>query len=301
MRRRAALLGSTANSEAGASSEAIGCHGALWHSSRASACCPWALCPSLAPEEGGEKLGHKLPNRRAFPSNFYCRWACSSVCECGLLHRAADVSLCANVCRGRQQPDRGCRCIQAVEHREHVRPPAPELVIQRGRTASSMSSAAEASPAGSGQLAGKEVLVIGGTQFMGRHVVSSLLSHGAHVTILNRGKTPNPFKGDACVTHLRCDRLNEGKRFRALLAAGPGPVAGHTQCGAGKEGGGMTGAWSGWDAVIDFVCFRKKGMEDILSQAHAIGHYVFISSDSGKLHSTALREFLRPLCLIPEK
>jgi uncharacterized protein YbjT (DUF2867 family) len=36
-------------------------------------------------------------------------------------------------------------------------------------------------------LAGKDVLVVGGTQFMGRHLVSSLLAHGARVTLLNRG------------------------------------------------------------------------------------------------------------------
>eukprot|EP00802_Teleaulax_amphioxeia_P021254 Tamp_21597.p1 GENE.Tamp_21597~~Tamp_21597.p1 ORF type:complete len:359 (-),score=75.45 Tamp_21597:59-1135(-) len=35
-----------------------------------------------------------------------------------------------------------------------------------------------------------------------------------------------------------------------------------------------------WDAVIDFVCFRKKGMKDIVAQAQAIEHYIFISTDS---------------------
>ena len=36
-------------------------------------------------------------------------------------------------------------------------------------------------------------LVIGGTQFMGRHVVCSLRARGAHVTLLNRGKASNPL------------------------------------------------------------------------------------------------------------
>lgn len=142
-----------------------------------------------------------------------------------------------------------------------------------------------ASPLANGQLAGKEVLVIGGTQFMGRHVVSSLLSHGARVTILNRGKTPNPFASDARVKHLLCDRLNEGKRFRALLAAGPS----RTQAGARADDHSREGVGPIWDAVVDFVCFRKKGMEDILSQAHMIGHYIFISSDSGDDYEMALR------------
>ena len=76
--------------------------------------------------------------------------------------------------------------------------------------------------------------------------------------------------------HFRCDRLNEGKRFRALLAAGPPVGAGEVVKMKGDGESGRT-----WDAVVDFVCFRKKGMEDIRSQAHRIGHYVFISSDSG--------------------
>ena len=111
---------------------------------------------------------------------------------------------------------------------------------------------------------GKEFLVIGGTQFMGRHVVCSLLKLGANVTILNRGKTQNPFLNEPNVVHLKCDRLNESKKVRLLLGAGP----------AGRDGSAL------WDGVIDFVCFRKKGIEDIISQAHKIRHYIFISTDS---------------------
>ena len=72
-----------------------------------------------------------------------------------------------------------------------------------------------------GVFAGKHFLVIGGTQFMGRHAVSLLLARGARVTILNRGKTRNPFVNNPGVTHLRCDRFNEPERFRSLLCAGP--------------------------------------------------------------------------------
>ena len=114
-------------------------------------------------------------------------------------------------------------------------------------------------------LEGKEFLVIGGTQFMGRHVVCSLRARGAHVTLLNRGKSSNPFADDAHVRHLECDRLNDRTRFRELVGAGPP---------------GSTGRQGMWDAVIDFVCFRRKGMEDIVSQARCIRHYVFISTDS---------------------
>ena len=114
-------------------------------------------------------------------------------------------------------------------------------------------------------LEGKEFLVIGGTQFMGRHVVCLLRARGAHVTLLNRGKSSNPFADDAHVRHLQCDRLNDRTRFRELVGAGPP---------------GSTESQGMWDAVIDFVCFRRKGMEDIVSQARCIRHYVFISTDS---------------------
>ena len=39
----------------------------------------------------------------------------------------------------------------------------------------------------------QKVLVMGGTQFMGRTMVDRLLKEGDDVTILNRGKTPSPF------------------------------------------------------------------------------------------------------------
>jgi hypothetical protein len=75
-------------------------------------------------------------------------------------------------------------------------------------------------------------LVLGGSQFMGRHIVSSLLDLSADVsvTMLNRGITPCPFSKDvtrpcrtgACngqsrLTHLHCDRLNERAIFREHL------------------------------------------------------------------------------------
>ena len=52
------------------------------------------------------------------------------------------------------------------------------------------------------------ILVLGGTQFVGRHIVAALLERGGHhVTLLNRGRTENPF-GDSveAVRGDRCDR-----------------------------------------------------------------------------------------------
>jgi len=36
-------------------------------------------------------------------------------------------------------------------------------------------------------------LVVGGTRFIGRHVVEDLRGHGYDVTIFNRGTHDNPF------------------------------------------------------------------------------------------------------------
>ena len=47
--------------------------------------------------------------------------------------------------------------------------------------------------------------MVGGTQFMGRATVELLIEAGYSVTILNRGRTPNPF--DA-VRHVCCDRFD---------------------------------------------------------------------------------------------
>ena len=37
------------------------------------------------------------------------------------------------------------------------------------------------------------VLVLGGTQFIGVHIVRELLAQGYEVALLNRGVTPSPF------------------------------------------------------------------------------------------------------------
>ena len=125
--------------------------------------------------------------------------------------------------------------------------------------------------------------------FYAVHPVATGTCRGRLICSHLSSKTPNPFASDSRVAHLRCDRLNEGKRFRALLAAGP-PVGPTCRVGEG-EGVGDGAAGRMWDAVVDFVCFRKKGMEDVRSQAHRIGHYVLISSDSGN----AARDWVLPL------
>ena len=49
------------------------------------------------------------------------------------------------------------------------------------------------------------VLVIGGTQFIGRRCVEELVRLGVDVTMITRGKTPNPHPTES-VQHVVCDR-----------------------------------------------------------------------------------------------
>lgn len=59
-----------------------------------------------------------------------------------------------------------------------------------------------------------KLLVLGGTQFLGRHVVEALLAAGHGVTTLNRGLTPDPLH--AGVERLRGDRDAGVDGLRAL-------------------------------------------------------------------------------------
>ena len=48
------------------------------------------------------------------------------------------------------------------------------------------------------------LLILGGTRFLGRHLVDAALARGHDVTIFTRGRTPVPWRGR--VTALACDR-----------------------------------------------------------------------------------------------
>ena len=70
----------------------------------------------------------------------------------------------------------------------------------------------------------QRVLVIGGTQFVGRHLVERLLEFdGAEVAMLNRGHTVLPETlreavASGKLAHLKCDRMNQRERFARLVA-----------------------------------------------------------------------------------
>jgi nucleoside-diphosphate-sugar epimerase len=109
------------------------------------------------------------------------------------------------------------------------------------------------------------VLILGGTAFMGRRLAERLLASGAAVTLLNRGRHPDPF-GD------RVSRILADRRGNAFVAA----VRGHT-----------------YDAVVDFLCFDARDAELAVTACDGrVGHYLMISSGAVYM---VLREVDRPV------
>lgn len=106
-------------------------------------------------------------------------------------------------------------------------------------------------PAAAAPPAKKSILVLGGTGFIGPHIVNAALARGHRVTLFNRGKTHPGLFPD--VEKLHGDR------------------DGHLEALAGRS----------WDAVIDpsgFVPRIVKASAELL--APRVGHYVFISTIS---------------------
>lgn len=96
-------------------------------------------------------------------------------------------------------------------------------------------------------------LVVGGTRFIGRHLVTELLDHDYDVTIFNRGNHDNPFAGNDAVSHFEGDRTNESALEAAREDVEP-------------------------DAIFDCVAYKPREVRaatEIFSGADA---YVYISS-----------------------
>lgn len=95
------------------------------------------------------------------------------------------------------------------------------------------------------------VLVLGGTQFVGRHIVESLLAKGAEVTLFHRGRTHPELFPDC--KHVLGDRMTDLHRLGA----------------------------STWDSVVDVSCYQpvqvKKALHALAGQTP---HYLFISTIS---------------------
>jgi nucleoside-diphosphate-sugar epimerase len=73
----------------------------------------------------------------------------------------------------------------------------------------------------------RNILVIGGTRFIGRLLVQRLLSAGHRVTIATRGYAPDPF--GSRIQRIRADRRNE-LAMRAVAKAGPFDIVYDQMC-----------------------------------------------------------------------
>lgn len=95
-----------------------------------------------------------------------------------------------------------------------------------------------------------KLLILGGTQFVGRHLAEAALAKGHEVTLFNRGNNADIFPN---VEQLKGDRNSD---FSALV---------------GRR----------WDAVIDTCGYFPRQLRSSTEtlQAH-VGHYTFISSIS---------------------
>jgi 2'-hydroxyisoflavone reductase len=103
-----------------------------------------------------------------------------------------------------------------------------------------------------------KLLILGGTQFVGRHMVQSAIARGHEVTLFNRG-SKNPFPNLETITGDRDPKIGDG--LRALERAVK----------AGRS----------WDAVIDvngYVPRIVRATGELLESA--VKRYVFISSVS---------------------
>ncbi|MCK6546734.1 NAD-dependent epimerase/dehydratase family protein [Myxococcota bacterium] len=99
------------------------------------------------------------------------------------------------------------------------------------------------------------VLVVGGTRFVGYLLVWRLLARGARVTLFNRGTTPDPF-GDA-VERVHGDRTSDA--LAQLLRA-------HAKR---------------FDAIVDFAAYHPSEVSAVVDAVKAAGadpHYVFVST-----------------------
>ena len=95
-----------------------------------------------------------------------------------------------------------------------------------------------------------KILVLGGTVFLGRHIVEAALARGHEVTLFNRGRqNPDLFP---MVEKLRGDRDSD-------LAAVRGRA---------------------FDAVVDPSAYRPEQVRAVAATLGDTGHYTFISSVS---------------------
>jgi 2'-hydroxyisoflavone reductase len=98
------------------------------------------------------------------------------------------------------------------------------------------------------------VLILGGTRFVGRHIAEVLLEGGHHITVFTRGKTPDALPDNV-------ERLH-GDRSEGVAALEPL---------RGRE----------WDACVDVCGYTPKQVRPSAELlADHVGRYLFISTAS---------------------
>ncbi|MFY1637115.1 NAD-dependent epimerase/dehydratase family protein [Solwaraspora sp. WMMB335] len=96
-----------------------------------------------------------------------------------------------------------------------------------------------------------KILVLGGTRFVGRHIVEECLRRGDDVTVLYRGRSPSPFAGIA--RHVLTDRRAPTVEAAAVLA-------------------------EPWDAVIDTSARDVDDLSPVLPLLGDVGQYTLLST-----------------------
>jgi nucleoside-diphosphate-sugar epimerase len=99
-----------------------------------------------------------------------------------------------------------------------------------------------------------QALVIGGTRFIGRHLVEELLEHDYHVTLFNRGTHDDPFADTEGVEHVQGDRTDDADLANAA-ATDP-------------------------EAVFDMVAYQPRDVRQATRLFDDVEAYVYVSSGS---------------------
>ena len=98
-----------------------------------------------------------------------------------------------------------------------------------------------------------DALVIGGTRFIGRHLVEDLLAHDYDVTHFNRGNHEDPFADDDRVGHVEGDRTVDGELRLAAERVDP-------------------------DVVLDVVAYHPRDVRAATEIFADVDAYVYVSS-----------------------
>ncbi|MGM0371344.1 MAG: NAD-dependent epimerase/dehydratase family protein [Halobacteriota archaeon] len=98
-----------------------------------------------------------------------------------------------------------------------------------------------------------QAFVVGGTRFIGRHLVEELLAHEYDVTLFNRGRHENPFADEPGVDHVTGDRTEPDSLERAAEAVDP-------------------------DVVFDVVAYHPGAVEHATRVFADADAYVYVSS-----------------------